>query len=479
MISNLQKVDEYRWIIPKSGAMRTEGLIYASEKMLPHICGDKAAAQVSNVACLPGIAGRSLAMPDIHWGYGFPIGGVAAFDYDSGIISPGGIGYDINCGVRLIRTNLSEKDVKPQLEKLIHSLFSAVPSGVGSTGRLNLSKNEVKDVLKLGAKWAVKQGYGTEADLKHTEEEGCMVSSNPDNISHHAIERGTEQVGTLGAGNHFLEIQVVEQVFDEVAANAFGLFLGQAAIMIHSGSRGLGYQVCDDYIKILQSAVIKYGISLPDRQLVCVPVTSDEGKKYFSAMSAAANYAWANRQCMMHWTRECFMKTLGISPKDAGLELVYDIAHNIGKIEEHQINGKLTKLMVHRKGATRAFSKEHQSVPEDYRQAGQPVIIPGSMGTNSYVLSGTETAMNETWGSACHGAGRIASRTAILKQVNGSELQQQLLKQGIYVQSKSYKTLAEEAPQAYKDVNQVVDVCVKSGIAKKVAKLRPIGVIKG
>jgi tRNA-splicing ligase RtcB len=459
--------------------MQTEGMIYASEKMLAQICGDKAADQVSNVACMPGILGRSLAMPDIHWGYGFPIGGVAAFDFDTGVISPGGIGYDINCGVRLIRTNITEKDVHPHIETLVHSLFANVPSGVGSTGKLNLTKKEVADVLKLGAKWAVKKGFGTDDDLRHTEEEGCMQDANPDEVSSHAVERGTDQVGTLGAGNHFLEIQVVDEIFNEHAANVFGLFLGQVTVMIHSGSRGLGYQVCDDYIKLLQSAVQKYGIKLPDRQLVCAPISSDEGRRYFSAMASAANYAWANRQCMMHWVRDTFIKVLGQGPSDLGLELVYDVSHNIGKIEQHQVNGKQTKVMMHRKGATRAFAPGHESVPVDYRPVGQPVIIPGSMGTNSYVLLGTDKAMNETWGSTCHGAGRVASRTQSLRQVDGNELLKQLKKQGVYVQAKSNKTLAEEAPQAYKDVNQVVDVCSNAGISKKVAKLRPIGVIKG
>lgn len=452
--------------MPKSGGMRTEGMIYASEKMLEHIVHDKASNQVSNVTYLPGIVGRSLAMPDIHWGYGFPIGGVAGFDYDTGVISPGGIGYDINCGVRLLRTNLELSDVSPKLEKLISTLFTNIPSGVGSTGKINLNRNEVMKVLEEGSKWSVKKGFGNQEDLSHTEDQGQMSSADPSKVSQRALERGREQLGTLGAGNHFLEIQVIDEVYDEQAANSMGLFKGQVTIMIHTGSRGLGYQVCDDYIKILQNALKKYNISIPDRQLVCAPVTSDEGKDYFSAMSSAANYAWANRQCITHWTRESFMQVMGMSPKDIGLELVYDVAHNIGKIEEHNVEGKKRKLIVHRKGATRAFP-------------GQPVIIPGSMGTNSYVLVGTQKALDETWGSTCHGAGRTMSRTEALRRVSGGELKQRLAKEGIIVQAREYKTLAEEAPEAYKDVNMVVEVCHQAGISKKVVRMSPVGVIKG
>ncbi|OIO76305.1 MAG: RNA-splicing ligase RtcB [Elusimicrobia bacterium CG1_02_37_114] len=462
----LKKIDDWRWLMPKSGGMRTEGMIYASEKMLEHIVHDKASNQVSNVTYLPGIVGRSLAMPDIHWGYGFPIGGVAGFDYDTGVISPGGIGYDINCGVRLLRTNLELSDVSPKLEKLISTLFTNIPSGVGSTGKINLNRNEVMKVLEEGSKWSVKKGFGNQEDLSHTEDQGQMSSADPSKVSQRALERGREQLGTLGAGNHFLEIQVIDEVYDEQAANSMGLFKGQVTIMIHTGSRGLGYQVCDDYIKILQNALKKYNISIPDRQLVCAPVTSDEGKDYFSAMSSAANYAWANRQCITHWTRESFMQVMGMSPKDIGLELVYDVAHNIGKIEEHNVEGKKRKLIVHRKGATRAFP-------------GQPVIIPGSMGTNSYVLVGTQKALDETWGSTCHGAGRTMSRTEALRRVSGGELKQRLAKEGIIVQAREYKTLAEEAPEAYKDVNMVVEVCHQAGISKKVVRMSPVGVIKG
>jgi tRNA-splicing ligase RtcB len=458
----LKKVDDYRWKIEKTGSMNTEGLIFASEKMVSHICGDNAYKQVQNVAALPGILGKSMAMPDIHWGYGFPIGGVAAFDLKTGIISPGGIGFDINCGVRLIRTNLVKKDVQDRMKQLVSALFINIPSGVGATGKINLSGRDVKRVLEKGAEWAVKTGYGTAADLNHIEETGVLDGSDPDNVSTRAIERGREQLGTLGAGNHFLEIQEVVEIFDDNLATKLGIFPGQITIMIHTGSRGLGYQVCDDYTKTMLSASRKYGIELPDRQLACAPVLSEEGKKYYSAMAAAANYAWANRQVITHWVRETFSKIFAGSVSDIGLETVYDIAHNIGKFEEH--NG--TKVFIHRKGATRSFP-------------GVPVLIPGTMGTASYVMMGTEAALKEPWGSTCHGAGRMMSRTRALKGVNGSDLARQLEAEGITVQAREWKTLAEEAPSAYKDVNLVVEVCHRAGISKKVAMMRPLGVIKG
>ncbi|MBN1384849.1 MAG: RtcB family protein [Elusimicrobia bacterium] len=458
----LKKIDEYRWRIEKTGSMKTEGLIFASEKMVPSICSDNAFQQVSNVAALPGILGKSLAMPDIHWGYGFPIGGVAAFSLDNGVISPGGIGYDINCGVRLLRTNLLKKDIEKHIKNLVSGLFSNIPSGVGSTGKINLSSQEVKNVLKKGAKWAVSKGFGQNDDLENTEETGMLEGAESSTVSQRAIERGREQLGTLGAGNHFLEIQEVVEVFDKDFAEKLKIFPGQVTLMIHTGSRGLGYQVCDDYIKEMHSAAKKYGIVLPDRQLACAPVLSEEGRKYFSAMASAANYAWANRQIIMHWVRETFMRVLTKSPKDLGLELVYDVAHNIGKFEEH--SGK--RIFIHRKGATRSFP-------------GIPVLIPGTMGTASYVLVGTEQALKETWGSTCHGAGRTMSRTQALKGMRGNELARQLENNGITVQAKTWKTLAEEAPNAYKDVDMVVDVCHNAGISKKVAKMKPFGVVKG
>ncbi|MFA5857757.1 MAG: RtcB family protein [Elusimicrobiota bacterium] len=475
----IKKLDAYRYEIPKTGGMNVPGLIYTSEKMLSAICKDGALQQVANVAYLPGIIGRSLAMPDIHWGYGFPIGGVAAMDYNTGVISPGGIGYDINCGVRLIRTNLKMEEVKPKLEELLNILFTNIPSGVGSTGKINLSNDDVAQVLNTGAGWAVSQGYGSKSDLEHTEENGSIEYANSEKVSPRAITRGKEQLGTLGAGNHFIELQEVVEVYDEKIANAYGLWLGQAVMMIHTGSRGLGYQVCDDYLKTMGDAVRKYGISIPDRQLACAPVTSPEGKAYFAAMSAAANYAWANRQVITHWIRESFEHTFRIGAGKLGLDVVYDVAHNIGKIEEHTVNGKLKKVVIHRKGATRSFAAGRSEIPTDYRVYGQPVLVPGSMGTASYVLVGTEKAMSETWGSTCHGAGRVMSRTEALKRKRGEDVVNELNAQGIMIKSKSRKTIAEEMPQAYKDVNAVVDVCHESGIARRVARMVPVGVIKG
>ncbi|MFH1369007.1 MAG: RtcB family protein [Elusimicrobiota bacterium] len=472
---NLIKIDECRWEIPKTGKMRVPGIIYASEQMISHIIGEKAAEQVANVAALPGIIDKAMAMPDIHWGYGFPIGGVAAFDAEEGVISPGGIGYDINCGVRLLRTNLQFKEIEKKVPALVDALFTNIPSGVGSTGKLNLSKDEVMQVLEQGSHWAVKKGFGSPDDLAHTEEEGRMEGADGSAASSRALERGREQLGTLGAGNHFLEIQEVETIYDNGISGAFGLFEGQMTVMIHTGSRGLGYQICDDNLKILQEASRRYGIELPDRQLACAPVKSPEGRKYFSAMAGAANYAWTNRQIITHWVRETLMRALGKTPKELGLEVVYDVAHNIGKFEEHA--GR--KMIVHRKGATRAFSAGSRGIPDDYRATGQPVLIPGTMGTESYVLVGTEEAMKQTWGSTCHGAGRMMSRTQARHGGRGEDLAKELGKKGITVKADSWKTLAEEAPSAYKNVNEVVDICGSAGISRKVAKLKPKGVIKG
>ena len=472
---NLKQVDEYRWEIEKTGSMRVPGMIYSSRGMIDGLVREKAAEQVANVASLPGIVGRSLAMPDIHWGYGFPIGGVAAFDVSEGVISPGGIGYDINCGVRLLCTNLSRKDAENRAPEIIKALFSSIPSGVGSTGKLSLSASEVRDVLENGAEWAVKKGFGGSEDLENTEEKGRLSAAEADAVSGLAVERGRAQLGTLGAGNHFLEVQSVEEIFDEDAARAFGLGLGQVTLMIHTGSRGLGYQVCDDHLRVLQGASSKYGISLPDRQLACAPVGSPEAKRYFSAMCAAANYAWANRQVITHWAREAFARIFGRAPGEPGLEVLYDVAHNIGKFEEHR--GR--RVFVHRKGATRAFPAGHADLPERYRRTGQPVLVPGTMGTESFVLLGTERAMEETWGSTCHGAGRVMSRHQALKEVKGRDLAMKLEKEGIHVLSDSLKTLAEEAPSAYKDVGEVVDVCHGSGISRKVARLKPLGAVKG
>ena len=471
----LNRITDYLWEIPQAGDMNVPGFIYSSAKMIDHVIREKAAEQAANVACLPGIVDKSLAMPDVHWGYGFPIGGVAAFDIEKGVISPGGIGYDINCGVRLLRTNLQKCDIAGKIRDAVNGLFTNIPSGVGSTGKINLSPDEVCGVLEKGAAWAVKKGYGAARDLKYTEEEGTLKGADPSAVSKRAVECGRQQLGTLGAGNHFLEIQVVDKIFDKNTASIFGLFEGQVTIMIHTGSRGLGYQVCDDYIRYLQPALQKYGIRVPDGQLVCAPVSSPEGKKYYSAMACAANYAWANRQIITHWVREAVMKALGLTPSELGLDVVYDVAHNIGKLETH--GGR--KLLVHRKGATRAFPKGSPEIPEGYRSCGQPVLVPGTMGTESYVLAGTEKAMSETWGSVCHGAGRVMSRTQALKGVRGEELAKDLEKHGIIVRSDSWKTLAEEAPSAYKDVSEVVGICEAAGISNKVARMKPLGVVKG
>lgn len=477
----LNKIDDYRWEIPKThnSGMRVPGLIYASSKLLEKIRQDQAPEQVANVAFLPGIVGRSLAMPDIHWGYGFCIGGVAATTLDNGVISPGGVGFDINCGIRLIRTNLTLKELKPKTELLINELFRAIPSGVGSKGKIKISYNEIRDVLRKGSKWAVERGFGWEEDILYTEEEGCMKDANPDLVSKHAMERGKPQLGTLGSGNHFLEIQVIDKVYDPEVARELGLEEGQITIMIHCGSRGLGHQVCTDYLITMQKAVTKYGIQLPDRQLACAPLSSPEGKNYYAAMACAANYAWANRQCIMHWTREVFAKVFRSTPEELGLKLIYDVAHNIAKIEEHSLEGKKIKLCVHRKGATRAFPPFHPDIPEKYKKIGQPVLIPGDMGRCSYCLVGTEKAMEETFGSTCHGAGRVMSRTKAKKQARGRDIQQELREKGIIVKAESRGTLVEEMSEAYKDVSEVVEVMHQTGISKKVVRMRPLGVIKG
>jgi tRNA-splicing ligase RtcB len=478
----LEKVDDYRFRIPKSykPGMRVPGLIYADEKLLKDIRQDKACEQVANVAFLPGIVSASMAMPDIHWGFGFPIGGVAATDIDEGgVISPGGVGYDINCGVRMLKTNLALEDVQPRLKDLVWALFSDVPSGVGSEGDIRVSAKEEKEILVKGAKWAVAKGYGTEDDLECTEENGAMPGADPDAVSERAYQRGKSQSGTLGSGNHFLEVQVIDQLYDREACDTLGLNLGQVTVMIHSGSRGLGYQVCDDYTRSMVQCLQKYNINVPDRQLACAPVESPEGKAYLGAMRCAANYAWANRQCLMYLTRKVFEKVFGGSWQKMGMSLIYDVAHNIAKIETHIVSGKAHKLCVHRKGATRAFGPGHPAVPERYRKIGQPVIIPGDMGRNSYLLVGTQGAMDETFGSTCHGAGRVKSRTAATRTINPDTLLKELESKGIIVKASGRGTLVEEAPQAYKDVNDVVDVVHNAGIAKRVCRMRPLGVIKG
>ena len=439
--------------------MLTDALLYASEDMLPQIVSDNAYLQMINVAMMPGIAGNSLAMPDIHLGYGFPIGGVAAFDpAKGGVISPGGVGYDINCGIRLLRTDLELKEIKDKISDIVDRLAAEVPSGVGKGGVIELSKTDMDKVMVQGSKWAVSHGFGEENDILQTESEGSLPGADPSLVSQHAKDRGKDQAGTLGSGNHFLEVQVVEEVYDEKTANQFGLLKGQITIMVHSGSRGLGHQVCADYIKVMNRAVQKYNIHLPDRQLCCAPINSPEGKDYYAAMAGAANFAWCNRQILMHWTREVFSKTMRSSPGKLGISLVYDVAHNIAKME----NG----LCVHRKGATRAFP-------------GQPVLIPGDMGRYSYVLVGTERAMQETWGSVCHGAGRLMSRAEATRKVTIKQLMDELKAREVIVRCASRKGLIEEAPEAYKDVRDVVDVVHNAGLARKVCRMKPLGVVKG
>ena len=475
----IEKVDDYRWRIPKTGGMRVPGLLFVDERILKDVKIDESPRQVANVAHLPGIIRNSLAMPDMHWGYGFPIGGVAATDVEEGVISPGGVGYDINCGCRLLTTDLTKDDVEPRLSDLVANLFNTVPCGVGSTGDIKLSVAEEKKVLVEGVAWAVKRGFGLPEDIERTEERGAMEGADPSALSEKALARGKQQLGTLGSGNHFLEVDLIEEVYNATAADAFGLVQGSVCVMLHSGSRGLGYQVCDDHLREMGRAVQKYNINIPDRQLASAPVKSPEGESYFSAMACAANYAWANRQCLMHWTRETFEKTLGMSPAALNMRLVYDVCHNIAKFESHDIEGEKRTVCVHRKGATRAFPPGHPDVPEPYRAVGQPVLIPGDMGTSSYVLAGTELAMQETFGSTCHGAGRLRSRSQSKRMTDSAKVLSDLRKKGILVMARGKKTIAEEAPEAYKDIDRVVDVVHKAGISKKVARLRPMCVIKG
>jgi tRNA-splicing ligase RtcB len=478
-MSGLKKMDDCRWMVPQSGGMKVPGIIYSSERLIKEMGADESPKQVANVAHLPGIIKYSLAMPDMHWGYGFPIGGVAAFDLTNGIISPGGVGYDINCGCRLVTTRLDHDDIKDRLKELINALFRDIPTGVGSKGVLKLSAQEEKKVLIDGAKWAVDHGYGTREDLETTEDSGKMAGADPETVSARAIERGREQLGTLGSGNHFLEIEVVEEIYDKEAATAFGLEMGRIAVMIHSGSRGLGYQVCDDYLARMVKHIGELGIPLPDRQLACAYLDSPRGKEYLAAMACAANYAWANRQMLMHWTRETFERTLKKGPRELGMHLLYDVCHNIAKIETFVVDGKEMQLCVHRKGATRAFPPGHPALPDKYSKVGQPVLIPGDMGTGSYVLAGTEKAFAETFGSTCHGAGRVMSRTQAIKASRGRSIAREMADKGIVIMATGKGTLHEEMPEAYKDLDQVVEVVHKAGISKKVARLRALGCIKG
>jgi len=475
----MKKIGDCKWLIEKEGKMRVPGIVYASDKLYEAIKSDNSVNQVRNVAHLPGIQKYSLAMPDIHWGYGFPIGGVAAMDTENGVISPGGVGFDINCGVRVIKTDLKSSDLIKNKELLANKIYSAVPCGVGSKSDINVSFSTLKKVLKEGSSWAIKNGFGWDEDLEYTEENGRLETVDPDIVSDRALERGRPQLGTLGSGNHFIEIQKVSEIFDEKAANILGLELDSITVMIHTGSRGFGHQVCSDWIRNLRSAKKKFDMDIPDEQLIYAPFDSREGQDYLSAMRAAANFAWTNRQVILSRVRESFSEVFGKSAESLGMELIYDVAHNIAKIEEHVVDGKRKKLCIHRKGATRAFPPNHPDVPDKYKEIGQPVLIPGDMGTASYILLGTGKAMEETFGSTCHGAGRVLSRKKAIKATGGRNITTELKKKGIYVRSKSIKTIREEAPEAYKDIDEVVDVVSKVGISKKVARMLPLAVIKG
>ena len=476
----IEQIDEFRWRLPREGGMRVDGLVFADERLMADIREDASLTQVQHVAHLPGIVGASLAMPDIHWGYGFPIGGVAATDVDEGVISPGGVGYDINCGVRLLRSSLTREEVEPRMRQIIGELFGRVPTGVGK-GRadLRLSDADFEGVLHDGAAWAVARGLGTPSDLEHIEEGGRLPNADPSLVSARARERGRPQLGSLGSGNHFAEVQYVAEVYDAPTAGAFGLRQGQVTLMIHSGSRGLGHQVCDDHLRVMLGASRKYGIELPDRQLCCAPVRSPEGERYLAAMAAAANFAFANRQVMTHWARESLARALGMPAARANIETVYDVCHNIAKVESFELDGRRRQVCVHRKGATRAYPAGHPQTPAAYRAVGQPVLVPGDMGRYSYVLVGTPRASAETFGSSCHGAGRRLSRSAARRASTARAVMDDLLGRGVVLKAAGMATVAEEMPDAYKDVAEVVGVMDGAGISTRVAQLRPLGVIKG
>jgi len=476
----LRRLDEVRWEIPRQGPMRVPGRIYGNEELVRAGTQDRSVLQVAHVAHLPGILGYSLAMPDIHWGYGFPIGGVAATRRDGGVISPGGVGYDINCGVRLVATGLLEDEVRPRTEAIVHRLYRSVPSGVGSSGAIRkISTRDLKTLCAQGSAWAVSQGFGSPADLEATEEGGCLPGADPDAVSPRAMQRGLDQVGTLGSGNHFIELGVVDRVYDPEAAAVLGLRARQVTLLIHTGSRGFGYQVCDDFLKRMVRAADKYGIRLPDRQLSCAPLDSPEAREYLAAMACAANYAWANRQVIMTRAVEALGESLETPPARLQARLVYDVSHNIAKWERHRWQGEDVELCVHRKGAARAFGPGHPQVPARYRAVGQPVLIPGDMGTASFVCVGTQRAMEETFGSTCHGAGRVLSRAQARKQARGRRVDEELRSKGVRVLAHERATLGEEMPDAYKDIELVVEVMHAAGVSRKVARLRPLAVVKG
>jgi len=478
----IEQLDANRWRIPKEsrGDMRVDGIIYANDRLVGDALSGGGVDQVVNVATLPGIVSASMAMPDIHWGYGFPIGGVAATDVAAGgVVSPGGVGYDINCGVRLLRSDLSADDVRPRIKELVDQLFRDIPVGVGVGGPNKFSGGQMRSILAEGAAYLAEKGLARREDLAVTESGGCLEGADPDVVSREATKRGSDQCGTLGAGNHFVEVQIIEQVFDAEAAAALGLAAGGVTILIHTGSRGLGHQVCTDYIKTLRNVPQQYGITLPDRQLVCAPAESAQGRQYLAAMRAAANFAWSNRQLLAMQVRKTLARFFGQSSESLGMRQVYDVAHNIAKIETHVVDGRQVRLCVHRKGATRAFPPGHAELSDAYRDLGQPVLIPGDMGTASYVLLGTQGAMEQTFGSTCHGAGRVLSRHEAIRKAKGRRIDQELAAAGVIARARGRTGLAEEQPDAYKDIDAVVDCVVAAGLSRKVARMRPIGVIKG
>jgi len=476
----IDKISEAIWEIPQSDGMSSSARFYATQKMLPQIFKDNALTQLINVAHLPGIQKYAMAMPDIHYGYGFPIGGVAAFELDDGIISPGGVGYDINCGVRFCRTNLTYDDIKDQVENIVKGLYRYVPSGVGSSGAIKkLNQNEENEVMTKGAQWAIEKGFGETDDLGHTENFGCMEQANPDRISERARKRGLDQVGTLGSGNHFLEIGIIDEIYDAPLAEKLDVRLDQVIVMVHSGSRGFGYQICDDFLHEMVTKLSDLPFHIPDKQLACMPFRSELGQRYFQAMCCAANYAWANRQVLMSLAKKAIMKSLSISDHALGFKLIYDVCHNIAKLERHNVYGIEKMLCVHRKGATRAFGPGREELSDEYKDIGQPVIIPGDMGTHSYLLIGTEKAMTESFGSCCHGAGRVLSRSAAKRSFSFHEVKNKLQKQGIVVWSVQKNTLVEESPDTYKNVSDVVEAVEIAGLAKRIVRTRPLGVLKG
>ncbi|HZV02665.1 MAG TPA: RtcB family protein [Planctomycetota bacterium] len=476
-----ERLDEFRLRIPREGGMNVDGIVYADERIERLLGEDEALGQVANVAHLPGIVGASLAMPDIHWGYGFPIGGVAAFDEErGGVVSPGGVGYDINCGCRLLQTNVARERLEGRSKDLADLLYRAIPSGVGASRKdFEIDEGKLRSIMTGGAPWLVEQGFGRERDLSFIEEGGKLAGAEPAQVSQRAFERGLGQLGTLGSGNHFVEVGWIDEVYDEETARALGLALGNVSVIIHTGSRGFGHQICTDFIEVMNAAVSRYKIELPDRQLCCAPLSSPEGKAYLAAMTCGINYAFANRQLITHWVRRAFSELLGRDDAELGLDVVYDVCHNIAKFEEHPVGNVTKRLCVHRKGATRAFPPGHPKTPRAYAKVGQPVLIPGDMGRYSYVLVGTEKAAHETWGSTCHGAGRVLSRGAAERAARGRDITRELAGQGIHVRAASRATVVEEMPEAYKDVMEVVNVVHGAGIARKVARHRPLAVVKG